>query len=266
MDVFQLYMGEGPLAAAAIHSGHDVRPEVASLLSISEQQRRREEDPYTDALIEWAPTRLIGRRSRYEVDLNRSRDQAVYLNPEQCWGADVWRKPPDSSCVERSLELHDAFYSTARSVLTHLVEKHGLVVVLDVHSYNHRRDGADAPPADTKTHPEVNVGTGTLDRDWWAPVVDRFMSALRQYNYQGRSLDVRENVKFRGGNFCRWIHETFPGSVCSLAVEFKKFFMDEWTGEADRRQLTELQAALKSTWPQLLEALACLRNTAALKR
>ena len=32
-----------------------------------------------------------------------------------------------------------------------------------------------------------------------------------------------------------------------LSVEFKKFFMDEWTGEADRIQLNAIERALKST-------------------
>ncbi|HEX6962474.1 MAG TPA: N-formylglutamate amidohydrolase [Lacipirellula sp.] len=255
MDVFELIVGEGPIVAAAIHSGHYVRPEVASRLSISEADRLREEDPYTDALIEWAPTRLIGRRSRYEVDLNRPREGAVYLCPEQCWGVDIWREQPGDEIVARSLACYDLFYSTAQAVLQQLVNSYGRVVVLDIHSYNHRRDGADHPPADAETHPEVNIGTGTLDRNQWAPVVDSFIQTLRRYNYFGRSLDVRENVKFRGGHFCRWIHETFPNSVCALAVEFKKLFMDEWTGEVDPRQLAELTSALKSAAPVLLQVL-----------
>jgi N-formylglutamate deformylase len=262
MDVFQLTVGEGPIVAAAIHSGHCIRPEVASRLSISEEDRRREEDPYTDFMIEWAPTRVLGQRSRYEVDLNRPANEAVYRTPEHCWGIDIWREPPTDEIVARSLAHHQVFYSTVRTVLQHLVSIHGRVVVLDVHSYNHRRDGADKTVANLETHPEVNIGTGTLDRDRWAPIVDAAVDALRDYNYFGRSLDVRENVKFRGGNFCRWIHETFPGSVCALAIEFKKFFMDEWTGEVDRRQLVELRAALQSTSPILLHKLADLQDAA----
>jgi N-formylglutamate deformylase len=256
MDLFQLIVGEGPLVAAAIHSGHYVRPEVAVLLSVDEQQRLREEDPFTDQLIDWAPTRIVGRRSRYEFDLNRPRNEAVYLTAEQCWGVNIWREAPCDAVVARSLAYHETFYATVEALVRKLVEAHGRVVVLDVHTYNHRRDGVDAPPADAESHPEVNVGTGTMDRARWAPLVDGFLDDLRSYNYFGRRLDVRENVKFRGGNFCRWIHETFPTSVCALAVEFKKFFMDEWTGEPDGRQLQELRHALQSTAPRLLQRLA----------
>jgi hypothetical protein len=57
-------------------------------------------------------------------------------------------------------------------------------------------------------------------------------------------LDVRENVKFFGGQFPRWIHDNFPETVCALAIEVKKFFMNEWTGELDLRQHAALGDAL----------------------
>lgn len=262
MEVFQLTAGEGPLVAAAIHNGHCVRPEVAASLALSDAERLREEDPFTDFLIEWAPTRLVGCRSRFEVDLNRPRDQAIYLTPEQAWGLNVWHNAPAASVTARSLANYDLFYATAEAVLSTLVKVHGRVIVLDVHSYNHRREGASGRPADAETHPEVNIGTGTMDRARWAPVVDGFISELRRHDYHGRHLDVRENVKFFGGNFCRWVHHTFPDSVCALAVEFKKTFMDEWTGDANRPLLIELQTALKSTAPRLLQILQELPSVA----
>ena len=43
------------------------------------------------------------------------------------------------------------------------------------------------------------------------------------------------------------IHETWPDQACALAVEFKKIYMDEWTGEPDRVRLDRLVAALEST-------------------
>lgn len=266
MEVFQLIAGEGPIVAAAIHNGHGVRPEIAGRLALGELERLREEDPFTESLIEWVPTRLVGGRSRFEVDLNRPRDQAIYLTPEQAWGLKVWHEELAADVVARSLANYDLFYASAEAVLRRLVAIHGRVVVLDVHTYNHRREGADGPPADAATHPEVNVGTGTMDRARWAPVVDGFIAELSGCNFQGRRLDVRENVKFQGGNFGRWIHQTFPDSVCALSVEFKKFFMDEWTGVADRPQLSALQEALQSTAPRLLQILSELPTGASLKR
>lgn len=261
MNVFRLVAGEGPLVAAAIHDGHGLRAEVAQRLALSEDQRRREEDPFTEQLIEPFATRLVGERSRFETDLNRPRDKAVYLTPADAWGLDVWTEPLPAAAVARSLANYDMFYAVAEGLLRQLVANHGRVVVLDIHSYNHRRDGSEAPPASKATHPEVNIGTGSVDRRRWAGVVDPLIAALSEFNAgmgEGRDgrLDVRENVKFQGGEFCRWIHRTFPESACAIAVEFKKTFMDEWTGELDRRRLAVLREALASTAPVLLQALS----------
>ena len=255
MDLFQVAVGEGPLIAAAIHNGHYLRPEIADVMALTDCDRLREEDPYTAELIDWAPTRLIGCRSRYEMDLNRPRDQAVYLTPEQAWGVNVWRRQLAPDAIERSLANYDLFYNSAEALLRSLAHRHGRVIVLDVHSYNHRREGAEGAPANPAENPEVNIGTGSLDRDRWEPIVNGFINDLSHINFLGRQLDVRENVRFQGGHFCRWIHATFPKSVCALAVEFKKFFMDEWTGESDPRQLAELRKALQSTAPGLLQQL-----------
>jgi hypothetical protein len=84
-------------------------------------------------------------------------------------------------------------------------------------------------------------------RERWASIVNRFILDLRNFDYLGRHLDVRENVKFRGGFFPEWIHQKFPETVCVLSVEFKKFFMDEWTGRADETHLGTIKRALQST-------------------
>ena len=253
---WEIRRGEGPLVAAAVHDGGDVRAEVAELLALDVLHRRREEDPHTAFWTEIAPTRILGRRSRFEVDLNRPREKSVYLTPDDAWGLHVWKSsPPPDDLVERSRAIHDGFYAEVREVLQSLVARHGRVVVYDIHSYNHRRGGPDGPLADPTGNPEVNVGTGTMDRRRWGPVVDRFLHDLGSFDFQGRRLDVRENVKFFGGYFPRWIHENFPTSVCAIAIEFKKFFMDEWTGRTDQAMLEEIKRALEATTGGVLEEL-----------
>ena len=248
--------GEEPVVATAIHDGHELRDEIAELLVLPEADRFREEDPFTGRWTEVAGTRIVPRRSRFEVDLNRPREKAVYVRPEDAWGLELWREPPSDALVARSLEVYDAFYREAHAVLSDLVARFGCVVLLDLHSYNHRRDGPDAPSADPAANPEVNVGTGTLDRERFGPVVDRFIADLSGFDFGGRRLDVRENVRFRGGHFSRWIHETFPGTVCTLAIEFKKFFMDEWSGKIHEDVYGRVPAALESTLAGLRETLA----------
>ena len=256
VDGFVLDEGEGlPLVAAAIHDGHDVRGEVAEALALSESERLREEDPFTGGWTMIAPTRIVGRRSRFEVDLNRPRERAVYRKPEDAWGLRVWERDPSAELVARSLAAYDAFYGAVHGLLARTARRFGRFVVYDLHSYNHRRDGPGAPAADPEGNPEVNVGTGTVNRGRWGLLVEAFVDSLRAFEYRGRRLDVRENVKFRGGHFSHWIHESFPTDACSLAIEFKKFFMDEWSGEPDPVQLDAIREALASTVPAVMDAL-----------
>ena len=244
----------GQLVATAIHDGHELRPEIAAAMVLDEAVRLREEDPFTAVIGAAAPARVVARRSRFEVDLNRPRDTAVYRTPEDCWGLEVWRDDPlDEALVEGSLAVYDAFYADLGRHLDEVAAR-GPFVVYDVHSYNHRRDGADAPPADAADNPEVNLGTGTVD-ERFAPVVRAFTGSLRAQQVQGHPLDVRENVKFEGRALAWWVHERYAGVGVCLALEFKKTFMDEWTGEPDRQHLQELRDALAATHRPVLEAL-----------
>jgi hypothetical protein len=242
-----LERGNGPIVAAAIHDGHGVRPELHGKMAISKADRQREEDPFTGAWTTVAPNRIIALQSRFEVDFNRPRERSCYLTQDDAWGMQVWKEQPSSESVEKSLAIHDAFYDEVRGLLQRMVRRYGRVVVLDLHTYNHRREGPNCAPADPLLNPDVNLGTGTMDRVRWAPVVDRFIVDLRNFDFFGRNLDLRENVKFRGGFFPTWIHQNFPESVCVLSIEFKKFFMDEWSGEPDRLQLSAIERALQST-------------------
>jgi hypothetical protein len=127
--------------------------------------------------------------------------------------------------------------------------------VLDVHSYNHRRDGPDRPPAPLEGNPDVNVGTGTVDRARFGRLVEGFVAELRESWMVGHRLDVRENVRFRGGYFSRWVHTQYSGRGCALAIEWKKTFMDEWTGVVDDDHVSQLGDALRDTVPPLERAL-----------
>jgi N-formylglutamate amidohydrolase len=250
--------GESALLAAAIHDGHEVRGEVAEYLALDEAERLREEDPFTRDWTEVAPNRVIGLRSRFEVDLNRPRDKAVYRMPEDAWGLAVWKRKPPQALFERSLAEYDAFYEAIKRLLDQTKKRFGRFVIFDLHSYNHRRSGPTGSPADEDGNPQVNVGTATMDRVFWAPIVDRFIADLREYEFPTGCLDVRENVKFKGGNFPAWVHQTFPRSGCALAIEVKKFFMDEWTGKPDWDLVRAVRDALCSTVPGVLSELARL--------
>ena len=223
---WRIKVGSTPLVATAIHNGHEVRDEVAHLFALDESDRLREEDPFTDKWVTIAGTQVVVYRSRFEVDLNRPRKKAVYLTPADAWGLQVWQDTPPSDMLGRSLAQYDTFYAEMQALFTDFTTRFGRFVVFDLHTYNHRRAGPDGPAADPAQNPEVNIGTGTMNREPWAPLVERLMTDLQTFDYLGRHLDVRENVKFQGGHFARWAHQTFPGAVCVLAIDFKKFFME----------------------------------------
>lgn len=243
-----------PLVTSAIHAGHGLRPEIAARILIDDATRRREEDPFTDRMTAAGGTPVVVHRSRFEVDLNRPRDEAVYTAPAAAWGLELWSDPLDEATVERSLAIYDGFYARMADHLDRLAVA-GPFVVLDVHSYNHRRGGPDAVPDPVEDNPEINVGTGSLDRHRWGGLVDHVIEDLGRQEVGARRLDVRENVRFQGGHLSRWVHERYEGVGCALALEFKKVFMDEWSGGCDEDHLRQLTAALAATIPGLLKRL-----------
>ncbi|OJG00083.1 N-formylglutamate amidohydrolase [Pararhizobium antarcticum] len=258
-DWWTTQRGASPVVATAIHNGHNVRADLLPLMALADAERLREEDPFTEFTIRDVRNRIVFHRSRFEVDLNRSRDGAVYLRPEQAWGLNVWRQAPAADLVEASLRVHDDYYTMLTSYLRGIERSYGRFVLLDIHSYNHHRDGPDALPTDSGAAPEINIGTSSIDRARWG-VVDAFMEKLASFEFRGRRMDVRENIAFQGkGEQTRFIHDMFPKTGCAIAVEFKKFFMDEWTGAPDVEALEAMRAMIASTVPVLEDALAAMR-------
>lgn len=252
-------LGDSPLVAVAIHDGHEVRPEVAKQFAISDSDRRREEDAFTSDWTYIAANQVVGLRSRFEVDLNRRRHRAVYLTPDDAWGLTVWKQPPIEELVERSRKLYDQFYGQMFEILDNIRTRHGWFFVYDFHCYNHRRDGPDALAAPLSQNPQINLCTGGMDLDRCEPVIQSFEDAIRSFDFPGGNLDVRRNVRFRATRFSRWVHENFPGTGISLGIEVKKFFMDEWTHQADEELLKALGRAFHSTTAPVQETMQTLQ-------
>ena len=240
-----------PLLVTAIHEGHEVRPEILKYFAISESERLREEDPYTGFFTDISESRIIVNTSRFEVDLNRPRDQAVYRKPEQSWGLNVWKDNVPVAVWEYSFGEYDYFYGLLDRTIRKFIDYWGYIIVFDIHSYNFRRNGPETED-DPEMNPEINVGTGKMNRQLWATVVEHFISKLKSATINGKHLDVRENVKFKGGNLSNWIHENYGNKSCVISIEFKKIFMDEWTGAVDIQMLKELKNILKDTIPGVL--------------
>jgi hypothetical protein len=240
--------GAGPVVATAIHDGHEIRSEIAAMLKVPDADRLREEDPFTGQSILDVQTHIIAHRSRFEFDLNRPRSEAVYLMPAQSWGLELWNKRPAPDVVQRSLAIHVAYYAMLGQLLDAIVAEHGRFVLIDVHSYTHRRDGPDRLAMPQLDAPDINIGTFSMPREQWAGLVDPLIEAMREFDFNGRTLDVRENVAFQGkGEQTRFVHNRYPQRGCAIALEFKKFYMDEWTGVADETELEAMRRFIAFT-------------------
>ncbi len=239
-------LGEGPLIAIALHHGHSVRNEVRPFLTLSGEDRLREEDPFTAQWTRMAPCAVVATRSRFEVDLNRSPKAAIYPSPDDTWGLGVWKQDVPDEVFSHSLAAHADFYRRIEELIGERVAEFPKVVLFDLHTYNHRRPGPHRRASPAEHNPQVDVGTFPDERDLNAEIIDCFLSRLRAFDFPGGGLDVRENVRFPIGPFAQWVHRRFPGRICALSIEVKKFFMDEWTGTADRALLDAIGLALGS--------------------
>jgi N-formylglutamate amidohydrolase len=240
------HKGDSRVIATAIHNGHELSPEVEEIIALSEATRLREEDPFTGEIVADFVKSVVVHRSRFEVDLNRERENAVYRTPAEAWGLELWKQDPDDDLVNKSLALYDSFYTNLKLTLDQMVEIQGGFVLYDIHSYNHRRQGPESPPEDQSGNPTVNLGTRTLPGKW-RPVADSFLEAMRSHELDGAGIDIRENVRFEGGELTAFVHDEYGDLGCALAVELKKVFMDEWTGELYPDTHRQLGNALLAT-------------------
>ena len=242
-----------PVIATAIHDGHGLSPSVAEVIALDHEARLREEDPWTGDIASSVGSHVTVHRSRFQVDLNRPRDRAVYIRPEDAWGLTLWAEPPSTDHIEGCLAEYDRFYEDLETVLEELVERHGGFVLYDVHSYNHRRAGPGQPPDPASENPTVNLGSGTLP-DKWQGVASGFLRSMSESRLEGDLIDARSNVRFRGGHLASWVNDRYGDWGCALAIEFKKVFMNEWTNELMSEPLVALSTALGDSVEPVWEA------------
>ncbi|GGK03720.1 N-formylglutamate amidohydrolase [Luteimonas terricola] len=244
---WNIALADGPVVTTAIHDGHAIRPSLRPLIALPDEVRFREEDPLTGVLADVGDVRIRVPASRFELDLNRPRAGAVYARPEDCWGLEVWNGPLPEAEIERSLASWDRFHAMVAELLDRLLERWDAVLLIDLHSYNHRRDGPDADPAPQDANPDIELGLTTADPGRWAAVGERFAAALRATPVRGRAPDVRANVRFpTGGDFPEWVYARWGARVCTISPEYKKIFMDEHTGQADVAALYALRDGLQA--------------------
>jgi len=251
--IYHVHKERSPIIAAAIHDGHHIAASLLGHMHLQEHERFREEDPYTAYVADLPVSRIIVETSRFQTDLNRRREEAVYRDPDDAWGMTVWQPMLPELVVNQLLAEYDRFYADVAQLIQWTIERFGKFVVLDVHSYNHRRETPLAT-ASIGENPEVNVGTAH-NHEQWKGLGQQFTRFLAHHQIDGMSIDVRENVKFKGGGFSEWINRNYGEHGCVLSLEFKKTFMDEWTGRVDIVHLRQLRSMLAGCIPFLLDKL-----------
>jgi len=227
--IFQID-NDSPLIFTAIHSGHALTKLAQGNMNLLDNLRLVEEDPYTDLFAKLHDNFVITPYSRFEIDLNRRRTTALYRTADDCWGLDSRKDIPSEAQENLAFQIYDEFYADMKLHLDKLLKKYPKFIILDLHSYNHNRAGDGRPFDDPQKNPEIIIGTSNMSEKWH-PMIKDFHKHLLDFDFEGRPLDVRINVKYPGGNFPRWIHNTYPEQGISIAMEVKKIFMNEWTGK-----------------------------------
>lgn len=234
---------DSPLVAAAIHNGHQISRSFSEKMLISAEERLFEEDPYTERFTASFCNRLIVYTSRFEVDLNRSADKSVYLTPQEAWGLNIWQQQPSEQMIISSREKYIHFYNELFDQLSRLHDRYGNFFVWDIHSYNSRLPAGSKE--DRNLEPDIMIGLNNMPHKWFS-LVEKIRDSFSKFDFFGRKLAVTTQGKYTGGNFSRWIHNTFPDSAMCIALEFKKIFMDQWTGKLEPEKQNKLIEMLAS--------------------
>lgn len=229
-----------PLLAFAIHNGNYLPPALRDNCGISGDQRFQEEDPFTAGFAQCFANSVVLQTSRFAVDLNRSPEKCVYQRPEDAWGLPVRKTSLSPELITQLQEAYETWYRMAAYQVDKLLAKHERILVLDLHSYNHRRGGPDAEPDPQLANPDIIIGRNSLPESRY-PEADKLRLMLDGTSFMGKVLDCRCDVKFPGGYFSRWLNNRYQDKILCLAIEFKKIFMDEWSGELDLKAYNELK-------------------------
>jgi hypothetical protein len=236
-----------PAVVTAIHDGHDIPPELAGDLLVSEEQRRFEEDPFTGAIADSFAISLIMHHSRYCYDINRRPEQCIY---QEAWGQTVRECEPPERQKRLIIDLHRSYYRVLGAVVGALERRFSGYVVYDLHSYNYSRLPGEPPL--------FNVGTHFVDRDRFRPLLDLLLDALRAVELPGVVNRTAVDEVFAGKGYqAEFLSCNHPAGLC-LPIEIKKVFMDEATGSVHDSRFDCLRRGLTRALSS--HALACAEH------
>jgi hypothetical protein len=224
-----------PYACAAVHDGHHFSKDLWDNCLHSEYDRWYEEDPCTGQMISGLPITLIAHDSRFEYDLNRAPETAIY---ETAWGKTLWKKPLSKEKKDRALAKHDNFYKVVLSLIVKLEELFGSSVFYDMHSYNWKRWDREVPV--------FNIGTTNVDEEKYRAEITQWQDILDDVQLPiAQKVHCKINDVFQGnGYFLKYVTSNSLNTLV-LATEISKIYADETTGRIFPEVVTAVQDLLK---------------------
>ena len=228
-----------PYMCGAVHDGHQFRSSLWENCIHTEYERWYEEDPCTYEMVNSHPIVISGCDSRFEYDLNRPPETAVF---DTAWGKELWRKPLIDKEKSLSLSKHNAFYEVVHALVQQLEKIHGRLIVFDMHSYNWRRWDRQVPT--------WNLGTENIDNERYANIIDSWSGKLGQMNLPGNIPQTSDiNDVFQGnGYFLKYITKQFDNTLV-LATEISKVYCDELSGIIYPEVVRSVEKHLKDLIP-----------------
>ncbi len=224
----------------AVHDGHEFRRELWDNCLHTEYERWYEEDPCTKYFVDSNPIVIAGRDSRFEYDLNRNPEDAIY---EDAWGKKLWKTPLSEVMKQKSLDKHNQFYKVVGALIRKLESLHDKVIVYDMHSYNWKRWNREVPV--------VNLGTSNIDNNRFIDFVDKWCADLAQIKLPHNiKTTAAVNDTFKGnGYFLKYITQNSSNTLV-LATEFSKIYCDELEEVIYPEVVEAIKDKLKDLLPQ----------------
>ena len=206
-----------PYVCGAVHDGNQFRKELWDNCLHSQYERWYEEDPETKNMVISHPILIAGRDSRFEYDLNRIPEEAVF---ETAWGKKLWKEPLSENEKEKSLAKHTAFFKVTHALIDKIESKFGCCIVYDMHSYNWQRWDREVPT--------WNLGTSNVDNDRFGEEIESWRHSLSEIKLPHgiKSTADINNTFFGNGYFLKYITKNFKNTLV-LATEIAKVYCDE---------------------------------------
>jgi len=206
-----------PYVCGAVHDGGQFRKELWENCLHTQYERWYEEDPETKNMVISHPIIIAGRDSRFEYDLNRIPEEAVF---ETAWGKLLWKKPLSEEQKHISHAKHNAFFKVTHALIEKIEGKFGACVVYDMHSYNWQRWDREVPT--------WNLGTTNIDNDRYSKEIESWRQSLSEIKLPNgiKSSAAINNTFFGNGYFLKYITKNFKNTLV-LATEIAKVYCDE---------------------------------------